>query len=65
MIPPTGHEPPPPVPPSYLTSFSEETRKELHDEDSQAWTAVVTLLLGIIATGVLLAIVCVLLTSAL
>ena len=47
----------------YLTSFNAETRKELSEEDTQAWTAIVTLLLGIISTGVLLAIICVFLTS--
>ena len=47
----------------YHTSFSAETRKELKEEDSQAWTAIVALLLGIISTGVLLAVMCVLLTT--
>ena len=51
------------TPNAYLTSFSAETRKELSEEDTQAWTAIVSLLLGIICTGVLLAIVCVFLTS--
>ncbi len=46
----------------YNTSFSPETRKELKEEDSQAWTAIVALLLGIISTGVLLALMCVFLT---
>jgi hypothetical protein len=35
----------------------------LGDEDSQAWNAIVSLLLGIICTGVLLAVMCVLLTT--
>ena len=48
---------------SYLSSFSAETRKELSEEDTQAWTAIVTLLLGIISTGVILAVICVALTS--
>lgn len=43
--------------------FSAQTHKELRDEDSQAWTAIVGLLLGIISMGVVLAIVCVLLTT--
>lgn len=47
----------------YNSSFSAETRKELSEEDSQAWTAIVALLLGIISTGVLLAVMCVLLTT--
>jgi hypothetical protein len=47
----------------YHTSFSPETRKELGEEDSQAWNAIVSLLLGIICTGVLLAVMCVLLTT--
>ena len=47
----------------YTSSFSAETRKELSAEDSQAWTAIVTLLLGIISTGVVLAVLCVLLTT--
>jgi hypothetical protein len=50
--------------PSFYTTFSPEMQKELHEEDSQAWTAIVALLLGIISTGVLLAVVCVLMTSA-
>lgn len=53
---------PPPVN-LYISSFSAETRKELKEEDSQAWTAIVALLLGIISTGVLLAVMCVLLTT--
>ena len=48
---------------SYTTAFSAEARKELIDEDSQAWTAIVGLLLGIISIGVVLAIVCVTLTT--
>lgn len=48
---------------AYQSSFSAETRKELKAEDSQAWTAIVTLLLGIISTGVLLAVICVFMTS--
>lgn len=47
----------------YNASFSAETRKELKEEDSQAWTAILALLLGIISTGVLLALMCVFLTT--
>ncbi len=47
----------------YTSSFSAETRQELKEEDSQAWTAIVVLLLGIISTGVVLAVMCVLLTT--
>ena len=47
----------------YVSTFNAETRKELGEEDSQAWTAIVALLLGIISTGVLLAVMCVLLTT--
>ena len=46
----------------YASAFSAEARKELSDEDFQAWTAIVALLLGIISIGVVLAIMCVLLT---
>lgn len=46
----------------YTTSFNADARKELKEEDSQAWTAIVALLIGIISTGVLLAITCVFLT---
>jgi hypothetical protein len=60
----TPHDPPDPhATKSYLNSFSPETQKELSKEDTQAWTAIVSLLLGIICTGVLLAVVCVFLTS--
>lgn len=57
--------PDPHAPPAnlYHSSFSAETRKELSEEDSQAWTAIVALLLGIICTGVVLAVMCVLLTT--
>ena len=57
--------PDPHAPPanSYTSAFNAETRKELKEEDSQAWTAIVALLLGIISTGVVLAILCVLLTT--
>jgi len=47
----------------YTNSFNVEARKELKKEDSEAWTAIVALLLGIISTGVLLAITCVYLTT--
>jgi len=50
--------------PTYTTAFSAETRKELRQEDTQAWTAIVTLLLGIISMGVVLAVICVVLSSA-
>ena len=57
--------PDPHAPPAnlYHSSFSAETRKELGEEDSQAWNAIVSLLLGIICTGVVLAVMCVLLTT--
>ena len=64
MSPSEGHDFHSPPGPSYHTSFSPETQKELREEDAQAWTAIVALLLGIISTGVVLAIICVLLTSA-
>lgn len=47
----------------YTSSFSPETRKELSDEDSQAWRAIVALLIGIVTGGVVLAIICVFLTT--
>jgi hypothetical protein len=60
---PSTHDSHAPLANSYMTAFNAEARKELRDEDSQAWTAIVALLLGIISTGVLLAIVCVFLTT--
>ena len=60
MTAPDPHAPPANL---YHASFSPETRKELGEEDSQAWNAIVSLLLGIICTGVLLAVMCVLLTT--
>ncbi|MFN0019616.1 MAG: hypothetical protein ACKVP0_15255 [Pirellulaceae bacterium] len=47
----------------YTSSFSPETQKELKDEDSQAWREIVALLIGIVSGGVLLAIMCVFLTT--
>ena len=47
----------------YKTSFSVETQKELKDEDAQAWRAIVALLIGIVSGGVMLAIMCVYLTT--
>jgi hypothetical protein len=47
----------------YTTSFSAETQKELKDEDSQAWRQIVALLIGIVSGGVVLAIMCVYLTT--
>jgi len=64
MSPAESHDSHSPAGPSYYTAFTPETQKELREEDSQAWTAIVALLLGIISTGVLLAIICVLMTSA-
>lgn len=47
----------------YKTSFSVETQKELKDEDSQAWREIVALLIGIVSGGVMLAVMCVYLTT--
>jgi hypothetical protein len=48
---------------TYTTAFNAEARRELIEEDGQAWTAIVGLLLGIISIGVVLAITCVTLTT--
>jgi hypothetical protein len=42
--------------------FDAEEERELRQEDSSAWHDIVKILLGIIAMGVVLAIVCVILT---
>lgn len=47
----------------YKTSFTVETQKELKDEDSQAWREIVALLIGIVSGGVMLAVMCVYLTT--
>ena len=47
----------------YNSSFNAETQKELKDEDSQAWRQIVALLIGIVSGGVMLAIICVFLTT--
>lgn len=53
-----------PAPSAYVQAFSKEMRAEMKEDDRQAWSAIVTLLLGIICTGVLLAVVCVLITTS-
>jgi len=47
----------------YTSSFSPEIQEELKEEDSEAWRAIVALLIGIVSGGVLLAIMCVFLTT--
>jgi len=59
----TTHDPHPATTNHFTSSFNAQTQQELKAEDSEAWTAIVALLLGIISTGVLLAVLCVLLTT--